>query len=88
MTARTIIPAPSLFQKFLTISGLTIPYRYFFAHVVMPIRYRIIGPHDPAVFISQIQAEGVRGVARETGIECSPLLLNESQACRMCSEPV
>ena len=43
---------------------------------------------DPAVFISQVQARGVREIALETGIECSPRMLDAPEACPMCSKPV
>jgi hypothetical protein len=87
MTAKAIIPAPTVFEKLLTISSSK-PYRYFLTHVVVPIRYRFFGPRDPAAFISRIQADTVRATARETGVEGSPLMLNAPEACRMCNEPV
>jgi hypothetical protein len=87
MHAKTIIPAPTVFEKLLTISSSK-PYRYFLTHVVVPIRYRFFGPRDPAAFISQIQAASVRAAARETGIDGSPLMLKEPEACPTCSEPV
>jgi hypothetical protein len=34
---------------------------------------------DTSVFISHVQARAVREVNSETGIECSPLMLNEPQ---------
>jgi hypothetical protein len=61
---------------------------YFLKRIVVPIRYRFFGPRDPARFIAQLQAEGVRGACRETGIEGSPRMLNEPEACRMCTQPV
>jgi hypothetical protein len=76
MSAKTIIPA-SLFQKFLIVSGLK-----------KLTRGRTIKPIDQAVFISQIQAEGVRGVAKELGIECSPRLLKEPESCPTCRNSV
>ncbi len=81
------IPAPSLFEKLLGISSSK-PYIYFLTHVVVPIRYRFFGPRDPARFIAQLQAEGVRGACRETGIECSPRMLRSPEACPMCNESV
>jgi len=66
MSAKTIIPVPSLFQKFLILCGL---------------KKR---PSDKAVLISQIQAEAVRGVALETGLECSPRMLKVPEGCPTC----
>jgi hypothetical protein len=88
MHAKTIIPATTLFEKLLGISGGPL-YRYFLTHVVVPIRYRFFGPRDPARFLAQLQADAVRVAAREMGTEgCSPLMLNEPEACRMCTKPV
>jgi len=43
---------------------------------------------DTAVFISEVQAKAVRGIALETGIECSPLVLELPEACPICSDLV
>jgi hypothetical protein len=87
MTAKATIPAVTLFQKFLIISGLRIPVAYVCTYLLEPICDRIIERLDPAV-IYQIQAEGVRGVAKETEIECFPLMLNEREACPTCGKLV
>jgi hypothetical protein len=81
------MPAPTFFEKLLGIPGGPW-YMKFLTHVAMPIRYRFFGRRDPARFIAQLQAEGVRGACRETGIECSPRMLESPEACPMCSEPV
>jgi hypothetical protein len=86
MNTETIL-APTFFEKLLTISSSK-PYRYFLKRIVVPIRYRFFGPRDPARFIAQLQAEGVRGACRETGIECSPRMLESPEACAMCNESV
>jgi hypothetical protein len=77
MSAKTIIPATTLFQKFLIISGLK---------KVTPARS--LEPREQAMLISQIQAEAVRGVAKELGIECSPRLLKEPESCPTCRKSV
>jgi hypothetical protein len=92
MNALTIIPAPSLFEKLLTISSSK-PYQYFLRRMVVPIRYRFFGPRDPARFMAQLQADAVRVAARELETEgcfplCSPLMLNEPEPCPMCTKPV
>jgi hypothetical protein len=74
MTAKITIPSATLFEKLLIVSGLK----------KVPIRDGIV----EAAFISHVQAASVRGVALETGIVCSPLMLNEPQDCRTCSQPV
>jgi hypothetical protein len=38
-----------------------------------------------AVFIAEAQARGVRNIALETGIECSPLVLAFPEACPICN---
>jgi hypothetical protein len=81
------IPAPTFFEKLLGIPGGPW-YMKFLTHVAMPIRYRFFGPRDPARFIAQLQAEGVRGACREMGIEASPRMLNEPEACPTCDESV
>jgi hypothetical protein len=77
MSAKTIVPASTLFEKLLIISGLK---------KVRPSR--TIEPIDQEVLISQIQAEAVRGVALETGLKCSPRLLKESERCPTCRNSV
>jgi hypothetical protein len=90
MSAQTIIPAPTVFEKLLSISGGPW-YMKFLTHVVVPIRYRFFG-RDPARFVAQLQADAVRIAARELETEgcfplCSPLMLNEPEACPTCSKP-
>lgn len=43
---------------------------------------------DTAVFISHVQARGVQAIALETGIECSPLVLDLPEACPVCNDLV
>jgi hypothetical protein len=83
-----IVPAPTVFEKLLTISPSR-PYRYFLKRIVIPIRYRFFGPRDPARFMAQLQADAVRIAARELETEgCFPIMLNEPEACPMCTKRV
>ena len=41
-----------------------------------------------AVCISEVQARAVRAIALETGIECSPLVLELPEACPVCNDLV
>jgi len=77
MSAKTIVPVSTLFEKLLIISGLK---------KVTPARS--IEPSEQAALISQIQAEAVRGVAKELGIGCSPRLLKEPESCPTCRKSV
>jgi len=87
MTATTIIPAPSFFERLLYISSSK-PYRYFLKHVVIPIRYRFFGPRDPAQFVAQIEAATVRAVCRETGLDRFPRMLKKPESCPICRESI
>jgi hypothetical protein len=81
-----IIQAPTFFDKILGVRGGPL-YMYFLTHVVVPLRYRFFGPRDPAAFVAQLQAAGVRGACRETGIEGYPRMLASPEPCRMCTQP-
>jgi hypothetical protein len=85
------MPAPTFFEKLLTVSRSK-PYQYFLKRIAIPIRYRFFGPRDPARFLAQLQADAVRIAARELETEgcfplCSPLMLNEPEACPTCAKP-
>ena len=77
MSARTIIPAPTLFEKLLIISGLK---------KVRPSR--TIEPVDQAVFISEIEAQAVRDVCKETGLDRFPRMLEKPEACPLCGKSI
>jgi|ERR1700693_25717 len=81
------MPAPTFFEKLLTISGGPW-YTKFLSRVVVPIRYHLGKTNDPALFLAQIQASGVRAASRETGIEGYPRMLASSEPCPMCNQQV
>jgi hypothetical protein len=83
MTAKAIIPAPTRFQKFLAISGLRIPVAYVCTYLLEPICDWILERRYPS-HLYAIEAQGVRDVAKETGLECFPLLLTEHEQCPTC----
>jgi hypothetical protein len=85
MTAKAIIPAPTLFQKFLTISFLRIPIAYVCTYVLEPICDWILERRYPA-HLCAIEAQAVKDVAKETGRERFPLMLNVREACPSCGK--
>lgn len=87
MTARAIIPAPTLFDRFLAISGLKTPVAFLCTYVLEPICDRIIDRLDP-VAVYPIQAEGVRNIAKEIGLDDFPVVFSERQSCPTCGKLV
>jgi len=76
------VPAPTFFERLLYISSSK-PYEYFMKRVVIPIRRRFFGPHDPARFLAQLQADAVRVAARELETEgCFPLFSPHAEQAR------
>jgi hypothetical protein len=85
MSAETIIPAQTLFQKFLNISGLRIPVAYVCTYLLEPICDWFLERQYP-VHLYAIEAQAVKDVAKETGLERFPLMLNEREACPSCGK--
>jgi len=54
-------------------------------YVVGPICDWILERRYPS-HLYAIEAQGVRDVAKETGLECFPLLLTEHEQCPTCRE--
>jgi hypothetical protein len=85
MPAKAIIPAPSVFQKFLNISGLRIPVAYVCTYLLEPICDWIQERQYPA-HLYAIEAQAVRDAAKEIGLERFPLMLNDREACPNCGK--
>lgn len=85
MNAETIVPAPSLFQKFLILSGLKAPFAYICTYLLEPICDRILDRLDPPAMYPTL-VESVRRVSQETGIQSFPFMLSEREKCQTCGK--
>ena len=82
MHAKAIIPAPSLFKKFLIISGLKTPFAYFLTYIVEPIFDRIFDRWFDEE--DKRYAGIVREACRRAGLDYYPVLLSEAETCSTC----
>jgi hypothetical protein len=89
MNAKAIIPVPTPFQKFLTISGLRIPVAYVCTYLLEPICDWILS----LGWLDQSEddrryAMVVRKACKRAGLDYYPVLLSEAETCATCGKYV